>query len=609
MKLFFKAVLIFWFLATQNMLAQSAPVISYSAINKFTLGQAIIPLMPDNIGGMVNGVQVSTLAGNSTIGAQDGVGADAGFYAPYGMVIDGAGNILVADNYNHKIRKITPQGAVSTFAGTGVPGSANGLPLVAGFNYPSFLVMDSGGNLYIADTSNNRIRKITPSGIVSTFAGSGIKGFGDGPALVAAFNGPCGMVFDKAGNLYVNDLLNQRIRKITPLGMVSTLAGNGTVGAADGMGEKAAFSALRAITIDDNENLYTIDRDKVRKITPVGMVTTFVEDNAVDPNKRGFLDLVLDKEGNLLVTAVSDNKIKKISPSGIITDFAGDGNADTDDGTGAIASIYGPSGIVKNTVGDFYVSTLKNTIRKLTVSKGTFRISPPLPEGLFFDAQKGIISGTPNELSPETVYTVKAENEYGSSVFNMKIAVHDIAPVISYNTPAEFLKEETITLLKPILSGGAVESFSISPDLPQGLVFDDSTGSISGTPAIVSARTVYTVSAANSGGIAVFEIEIAVKKAVPDNSDLIIAEAVTPNGDGINDTWVIKNIENYTNSVVKVFNRWGTEVFASRNYQNDWDGHYKNKAQSLPESGSYYYQIDADGNGSYEKEGWMYITR
>lgn len=609
MKLFLNAVLLFWLLACQSMLSQSAPVISYTVLNKFTIGQTIAPLVPDNLGGMVNGVQVSTLAGNSSIGAQDGFGASAGFYAPYGMLIDVAGNILVADNYNHKIRKITPEGLVSTFAGTGIPGSANGLALAAGFNYPSFVVTDTGGNLYIADTSNNKIRKITPSGTVSTFAGSGTKGFADGPALVAAFNGISGMVFDKAGNLYANDFLNHRIRKITPLGMVTTLAGNGTVGAADGMGEKATFSALRGLTIDDNENLYALDKDMVRKITPAGLVTTFVVDNTVDLNKRGFLDLVFDKEGNLLVTAVGDHKVKTISPSGIITDFAGDGRPDSDDGPGDIASIYNPAGIVKNSLGDFYVSTLKNTVRKLAVYKGIYRISPQLPGGLSFNAQKGIISGTPNELSPETIYTVEAQNQYGSSVFNIKIAVNDIMPIVSYTTPVEFIKDETITPLYPVLNGGRPESFSIAPDLPQGLFFDQGTGTISGTPLIESVRNVYTVSVSNSAGIAAFEIEIAVKKSAEITNDLLIAEAVTSNGDGINDTWVIKNIEKYTNSVVKVFNRWGTEVFTAKNYQNDWDGHYKNKTQSLPESGSYYYRIDIDGNGGYEKEGWMYITK
>lgn len=609
MKLFLNAVLLFWLLACQSMLSQSAPVISYNELNKFTIGQTIAPLVPDNLGGMVNGVYVSTLAGNGSIGAQDGFGASAGFYAPYGMLIDGEGNILVADEYNHKIRKITPEGLVSTFAGTGIPGSANGLALTAGFKYPSYITRDAEGNLYIADSANNKIRKITPSGMVSTYAGSGIRGFADGPILEAAFSGPFGMVFDKAGNMYVNDLINNRIRKITPSGMITTLAGNGTVGAADGIGEKASFSVLNGLTIDDNDNLYAIDRYRVRKITPAGLVTTFFEDNAVDLNKRGFLDLVFDTEGNLLVTGTSDNKIKTISPLGIMTDFAGDGKPDSDDGPGDTASIYAPTGIVKNSSGDFYVSTLKNTIRKLTVYKGGYRISPQLPVGLSFDPQKGIISGTPNQLSPEGIYTVEAQNQYGTSVFNIKIAVNDMIPIVSYTTPVEFLKDETITPLIPVLNGGRAESFSITPDLPEGLVLDQGTGTISGTPLLESARNVYTVSAANSVGIAAFEIEIAVKKAAEATNDLLIAEAITPNGDGINDTWVIKNIEDYTNSVVKVFNRWGTEVFTARNYHNDWDGHYKNKAQSLPESGSYYYRIDLDGNGTYEKEGWIYITK
>ena len=170
-------------------------------------------------------------------GSKDGAGNSAQFEFPYGITIDAAGNLYVADTWNHRIRKVTSVGEVSTIAGSG-QGFSNGQGTTAQFDTPVSITIDAAGNLYVADTWNHRIRKITPNGGVSTLAGSGQPGFVDGRGSAARFYRPSGITIDATGNLYVADTNNHSIRKVTPEGVVSTLAGGGE-GFADGQGRAA----------------------------------------------------------------------------------------------------------------------------------------------------------------------------------------------------------------------------------------------------------------------------------------------------------------------------------------------------------------------------------
>jgi sugar lactone lactonase YvrE len=208
---------------------------------------------------------VSTLAGGDP-GFADGAGASAKFRNPSGIAIDTLGNVYVADQFNHRIRKITPGGVVSTFAG-GAQGSKDGTGTEAQFFRPVGLVVDANGNVFVGDLFNHRIRKITPSGVVTTIAGSS-GGFADGSGTAAQFAFPAGLALDKQGNLYVADTENQRIRKITPLGVVSTFAGIGTQGTADGLASTAQFFLPREIDIDADGNVYIVEAGghRVRKI-------------------------------------------------------------------------------------------------------------------------------------------------------------------------------------------------------------------------------------------------------------------------------------------------------------------------------------------------------
>ena len=213
---------------------------------------------------------VSTFAGdpNGTGGSVDGTGTAARFYSPVGITIDKNDNVFVTDGGNNKIRKITPAGVVTTLAGSGASGSADGTGTAATFNGPWGIGVDASDNLYVCDVQNYKIRKVTQAGVVTTFAGDGTIGVVDGPVLSARFNGAIGIVADKNGNFYVTDGGSGKIRMISPDGQVYTLAGNGTNSSTDGSGNFASFSGPLGIAIDPSGVLAVVDRgsQKIRKI-------------------------------------------------------------------------------------------------------------------------------------------------------------------------------------------------------------------------------------------------------------------------------------------------------------------------------------------------------
>jgi hypothetical protein len=222
---------------------------------------------------------VTTLAGQynggNTVAPVDGTGAAAVFSNMQGIATDSAGNIYVIDG--DEIRKVTQAGVVTTLAGSTTRGSANGTGAAAGFEEPLDLIVDPSGTIYVADQDNNEIRKITPAGVVTVLAGSlGAGGYQDGTGTAAVFNGPRGIVLDATGNLFVVDYANNVIRKVTPAGVVTTFVGNPAGGFADGTGAAARFGQPWEMSIDAAGNLYVSDNNHVaiRKITPAGVVTT-----------------------------------------------------------------------------------------------------------------------------------------------------------------------------------------------------------------------------------------------------------------------------------------------------------------------------------------------
>jgi sugar lactone lactonase YvrE len=219
---------------------------------------------------------VTTLAGSWEDGYKDGFGLDAQFKVPASLAVDDAGNVYVADTNNHRIRRISPEGEVTTFAGSPqagyVAGYADGPAAEARFQSPRSVAVDEEGNVYVADTGNHCIRVISPGGQVTTLAGAKEPGYVDGPAAEARFNFPSDVVIDAEGNLYVADTANHRIRKITPEGAasltVTTLAGSGEPGNADGPAGEAQFRAPEGVAVDADGNVIVADtgNHRIRKI-------------------------------------------------------------------------------------------------------------------------------------------------------------------------------------------------------------------------------------------------------------------------------------------------------------------------------------------------------
>jgi sugar lactone lactonase YvrE len=192
---------------------------------------------------------MEVLAGSGSGRVADGVGA-AQFNCPTGVAVDGEGNIIVSDSCNNRVRKIAPDGTVSTLAGSGSQGFAEGPGASAQFNYPTGVAIDGEGNIIVADSDNHRVRKFAPDSTVSTLAGSGRAGLADGLGAAAQLNGPKGVAVDGQGSIIVADSCNNRVRKIAPDGTVSTLAGSRSQGFEDGPGAAAQFDYPTGVAVD-----------------------------------------------------------------------------------------------------------------------------------------------------------------------------------------------------------------------------------------------------------------------------------------------------------------------------------------------------------------------
>ena len=292
----------------------------------------------------------TTLAGEArSSGSADGTGSAARFNTPQGVAVDSTGHVYVADLGNNSVRKITPEGVVTTLA------NLPALPNLF-FSHPKGVAVDGAGNVYVSEAINHRIRKITPAGVVTTVAGNSTpnpdlprfaglfgsttadpspRGYTDGPAGTARFNDPQGVAVDSQGNIYVADSQNRRIRKITPGGTVTTVAGTSPFRPAnvDGTGSAAWFGAPGAIAVDATDNLYVADYglSTIRKVTPAGVVTTIAgktdtqgsaDGPASEARFNNPLGVAVDSSGNIYVADQSNSTIRMITPAGLVTTLA-----------------------------------------------------------------------------------------------------------------------------------------------------------------------------------------------------------------------------------------------------------------------------------------------
>jgi gliding motility-associated-like protein len=435
--------------------------------------------------------QVSTVAGLAGLtGNANGTGSSARFNEPHGLTADKNGNIYIADRINNLIRKITPSGTVSTFAGTGAIGATDGPALTASFNEPWDIACDTLGNFYIADTKNYKIRKIDASGNVTTLAGTGVFGTSNGPGATARFGTPAGIAVTKDGQkIYVSDYNTHTIRLIDA-GQVFTLAGTVFLsGSVDGNGTAASFNHPFGLSLNASGDLLIADEwnHKIRKMTPAGIVSTIAGDGnpgTTDgtPLTARFnfpVDVASDTIGNIFITDGLNHTIRKFSSqSGQVTTYAGyAGQPGAVDGNGSLARFKNPAGIVYNRANRalFIGDNGNNTIRKVvftssitltvaltgspTVCAGTPVTFTVTPSGLsnYSITENGIILGsstTPsvilNSLTPGS-HTLQATaiDAGGATAFSNTLSLTVLpafVPIVSSNGGTAICNGASLTL-------------------------------------------------------------------------------------------------------------------------------------------------------------------
>ena len=335
---------------------------------------------------------ITTVAGNGTQGysGDNGPAASAELYHPFGVALDASGNLYIADWGNDRIRMVSPSGIITTVAGNGTPGYSgdNGPATGAELNYPTAVALDASGNIYIADVYNSLIRMVSPGGIITTVAGKGSQGYsGDnGPATGAELDYPSGLALDASGNLYIADEVNNRIRMVSPSGIIITVAGNGTQGYSgdNGPATSAELNSPTAVALDAFGNLYITDNanNRIRMVSPSGIITTvagngtqgYSGDNgpATGAELSGANGVALDASGNLYFADEYTNRIREVSEvspglNETITSFP----------TTAVGSS----------------AAVQNVLIQTTATETIISISVPVSQGGFQEFSVGAITG------------------------------------------------------------------------------------------------------------------------------------------------------------------------------------------------------------------------
>lgn len=326
------------------------------------------------------GWQVVTLVGSSA-GSVDGTGSSALFNSPQGVSIDASGNAYITEYKNYRVRKVSSTAVTTTLAGSGVLASIDGLGTTASFCqlYRNFL--SPSGTLYVSEFGKGRVRTVSSSGLVSTLAGQGTSGWADGTGSSAVFFEPAGMWVDSAGTAYVSESSNNRIRRVTSVGVVTTVAGSGVASWVDSIGSTAGFNRPVGLCGDTNGNLFVADTDNhvIRKISPMGFVSTLAGSVSAVSGADGFgttasfkspKDVKIDTNGNLFVTDNSGNCIRMVSRAGLVTTIAGSGIGMWSDGVGTAAGFQSPFGLGLDSSGTLFVTEM-------------YRIRVIYPRGMF----------------------------------------------------------------------------------------------------------------------------------------------------------------------------------------------------------------------------------
>ena len=359
--------------------------------------------------------------GNRGYGGDGGPAVAAQLYEPYGVALDGAGNLYIADTWNHRIRKVDADtGVITTVAGDGTFGfGGDGGPATAAqLDRPRGVALDGAGNLYIADSANHRIRKVDSAGVITPVAGDGGYGGDGGAAVAARLWSPSGVALDGAGNLYIADRFNHRIRKVDSAGVISTVAGNGREGySGDGGPATAAqLNTPYSVVLDDAGNLYIADfgNNLVRKVDAAGVISTVAGTVAGDgsslrdgvPATAAWLTLpsglALDRAGNLYISNLGKGRVRKVDAAGVISTVAGGGMEyfGGDGGPATAAQLSSPWGVALDGAGNLYIADSgNNRIR---------RVRPPAMPPSISAGGVVLASGAPlvNRISPNAIISL-----------------------------------------------------------------------------------------------------------------------------------------------------------------------------------------------------------
>lgn len=421
-----------------------APAFTYPATLTLTTGKSITPVKPTHTGGALPKEiysRASTIAGTGAYGRKDTVAAFATFTNPVSAAADRNGVIYVADANSNCIRKIA-NGVVTTFAGSinGESGGKNGKDTTARFNYPTGVAVDHDGNVYVADYGNSLIRKITPSGFVSTLAGNQNSGSADGNGTDASFSYPYALTVSPGNQLWVADTYSHKIRQVSFNGDVKTFTGTGAIGFHNGSWYPAAggatYNTPKGLVVDRHFNFYITEEgnNAVRKIDASNnlTVTTFSIGKFKKP-----IGVAVDSLDNVYISSEEKYNIYKFTPDGKLVDslqypsFSGGALKGYANGTDTLAKYRGNMGLFYDGKDNLIVTDPgSDYIRKVAING--YSVYPRLPEGLTLN-EDGSITGTPTKVTSAQTYKITAHNIKGVGSFNISIGITKGRQVITFN--------------------------------------------------------------------------------------------------------------------------------------------------------------------------------
>jgi sugar lactone lactonase YvrE len=550
---------------------------------------------------------ITTVAGNGT-NAYTGDGGQATaaeLSSPTQLEFDAAGNLYFADEINNVIRKINTAGIISTIAGNGMVGFSGdgGQATNAQLNSPQAITFDAVGNLYISitDQYTGRVRKVNTAGIITTVAGGGAGALGDGGQATAATINPFGITFDTSGNLYIADFTNSRIRKVNTAGIISTIAGNGTVGF-NGDGGQATAAALRYpfdVVFDAIGNLYISDgyNHRVRKVNSTGIITTIAGNGTAGYSGDGGQATVaklnvpngmaFDASGNLYIADWFDNRIRKVNTVGTITTIAGNGTFgySGDGGQATAAKLYGADAITLDaSMCNLYIADFDNyRIRKVSFPVVATASSATICAGATTNLTASNATNYTWSTGADTntiIVSPVATTNYtitGSTdgCISKAISTVNVTPTPSLNISGN---NNICVGDNTILTASGASNYIWSTG--------DTTANLFLKPTL---STTYTVIGTTSTCSNIATVTVNVNSAF----DFVLPNIVTPNNDNINDFIDFGKFQ-FSSLQLEIYNRWGVKVFESTNPTCIW--------KPTEDDGTYFYTLNYIINCNNEKQ-------